>query len=319
MLPLHCSVVIVIHSLICIQSIQNTETLTRYLIFADWGLLEFQEELALSLKNLHDKEVSLKRIHMNSAYMFKYIKVTVMRWQEFWFWKKNIYICSNKPTICNYLTQSQALETQSLIKGHFEQLHQDLYQEESARIAAVKKEEDEKIAGLKDKMKELSAEVLSLTETISVIQEQLEEDDLILLKVRTGMHTSSISSLYPKASHHDCAFFLIFTEFQSHSGQVGQHSCGFTLFVLITTYLTVRYLFHHREKTIALGPDNMSGVLIDVTKHLCNLKYKVWEKMLDHIDYSEYMLYDFFKLKGRKSRVLQLRLIRQPFYLYPVF
>lgn len=32
----------------------------------------------------------------------------------------------------------------------------------------------------------------------------------------------------------------------------------------------------------------MSGLLIDVTKHVCNLKYNVWEKMLDHIDYSEY-------------------------------
>lgn len=32
----------------------------------------------------------------------------------------------------------------------------------------------------------------------------------------------------------------------------------------------------------------MSGLLIDVTKHLSNLKYRVWETMLDHIDYSEY-------------------------------
>lgn len=32
----------------------------------------------------------------------------------------------------------------------------------------------------------------------------------------------------------------------------------------------------------------MSGLLIDVSKYLGNLKYKVWEKMLDHIDYSEY-------------------------------
>lgn len=31
----------------------------------------------------------------------------------------------------------------------------------------------------------------------------------------------------------------------------------------------------------------MSGMLIDVTKHLSNLKYRIWEKMLDHIDYSE--------------------------------
>ncbi|XP_068435007.1 zinc-binding protein A33 [Clinocottus analis] len=163
------------------------------------AVLDCKEELASSLKNLNDKEDSLKRIHTTSADMFEYIK-------------------------------NQALETQRLIKDHFEQLHQVLYQEESARIAAVKKEEDEKIAGMKDKIKELSAQVLSLTETISVIQEQLKEDDLILLK-----------------------------NFKATQD---------------------------REKSIALGPDNMSGLLIDVTKHLCNLKYKVWEKMLDHIDYT---------------------------------
>lgn len=81
--------------------------------------------------------------------------------------------------------KSQALETQRLIKSQFEQLHQVLYHEESARLAAVKKEEDEKIAGMKDKFKELSAEVLSLAETIAVIQEQLKEDDIVLLKVCT--------------------------------------------------------------------------------------------------------------------------------------
>lgn len=49
----------------------------------------------------------------------------------------------------------------------------------------MKKEEEEKIVGMKDKIKELSAELLSLTETIAVIQEQLKEDDMVMLKVRT--------------------------------------------------------------------------------------------------------------------------------------
>ncbi|KAK9535201.1 hypothetical protein VZT92_007596 [Zoarces viviparus] len=163
------------------------------------AVLDCKDELALSLKNLQDKEDSLKRINLASADMFECIK-------------------------------SQALKTQRLIKGHFEQLHQVLHQEESARIAAVKKEEEEKIAEMKDKIKELSSEALSLTETISVIQEQLQEDDMILLK-----------------------------NFKATQD---------------------------REKSISLGSDNMSGLLIDVTKHLCNLEYKVWEKMLDHIDYT---------------------------------
>lgn len=39
------------------------------------------------------------------------------------------------------------------------------------------------MAGIKDKIKEISAEVQTLTETISVIQDQLKEDDMLMLKV----------------------------------------------------------------------------------------------------------------------------------------
>ncbi|KAM8845985.1 zinc-binding protein A33 isoform 2-T2 [Spinachia spinachia] len=173
------------------------------------AVLDCKGELALSLKNLQDKESNLKIIHKSSTDMPKYIK-----------------------------------------------LHQVLYQEESARIAAVKKEEEEKIAGMKDKIKELSAEEQSLTETISIIQEQLQEDEMILLKVCTVIFTSTYSS------HHDCVFCS--SSFPPQNFKAIQD----------------------REKSIALGSENMSGLLIDVAKHLCNLEYKVWEKMLDHIDYT---------------------------------
>lgn len=81
--------------------------------------------------------------------------------------------------------QVQALQTQKLIKDQFEQLHEVLYQEESKRIAAVKREEEARITGMKDKIKELSAETQILRETISVIQDQLKEDNILLLKVCT--------------------------------------------------------------------------------------------------------------------------------------
>lgn len=42
------------------------------------------------------------------------------------------------------------------------------------------------MAGMRDKTKEHSAEVMSLIETISIIQEQLKEDDMVLLKVLAG-------------------------------------------------------------------------------------------------------------------------------------
>lgn len=50
----------------------------------------------------------------------------------------------------------------------------------------------------------------------------------------------------------------------------------------------------HRSKSGVLSPDDMSGLLIDVTKHVSNLKYRVWEKMLDEIDYCECMESFFF-------------------------
>lgn len=46
----------------------------------------FQEELALSLKSLQDKLDSLKRIHMTSADMVKYIKVTCDEMKDVWFY-----------------------------------------------------------------------------------------------------------------------------------------------------------------------------------------------------------------------------------------
>lgn len=79
--------------------------------------------------------------------------------------------------------QNQALQTQKMIKDQFEQLHEVLYWEESKRIAAVKREEEMRITRMKDKIKELSAEVQTLRETISVIQDQLKEDNILLLKV----------------------------------------------------------------------------------------------------------------------------------------
>lgn len=163
------------------------------------ALLDCKDELALSLKSLQGKLDDLSRIHSTSTNMFEYIK-------------------------------SQSLRTQKMIKSQFEQLHQILCQEESDRLAAVKKEEEEKIAGMKDKMKELAAEVLSLTDTISDIQEQLKEEDMVLLK-----------------------------NFKATQD---------------------------RAESMWLSSDDMSGLLIDVTKHLCNLKYRVWEKMLDHVDYA---------------------------------
>ncbi|KAM9391587.1 LOW QUALITY PROTEIN: nuclear factor 7, brain [Pholidichthys leucotaenia] len=122
---------------------------------------------------------------------------------------------------------SQHWKQQKIIKESEWKQHtsSSLANEESVRLAAVKKEEDEKIALMKDKIREL-CEMMSLTDTIAITQAQLKEDDI---------------------------------KFKD-------------------TY--------ERSKSLVLGSDNMSGLLIDVTKTSCNLKYTVWEQMLDHVDYT---------------------------------
>lgn len=64
----------------------------------------------------------------------------------------------------------------------------------------MKREEEEKIAGMKHKFKELAAEVLSLSETIAVIHEELKEDDMVLLKVCKVQFINFLISI-PKNIH----------------------------------------------------------------------------------------------------------------------
>lgn len=147
------------------------------------------------------------------------------------------------------LPQGQALETQRLIKRQFEQFHQVLYEEESKRIAAVKKEEDERLAGMKNKIKELSAEVQFIAEAILTIQEQLQEEDMVLLKVCPVENKSASSSFCPKTIHDDKAFFLFSRILKIF--RTGRSKCMDSYFSLLDDMFSVRCLFTE-EKTLSM-------------------------------------------------------------------
>ncbi|XP_062390936.1 zinc-binding protein A33-like isoform X2 [Sardina pilchardus] len=76
----------------------------------------------------------------------------------------------------------QAQHTEKQIKDKFEKLHQILRDEETARIAALKKEEKQKSQMMKEKIEKMSREISSLSDTIRAIEEGMRSDDVSFLQ-----------------------------------------------------------------------------------------------------------------------------------------
>ncbi|XP_062391258.1 zinc-binding protein A33-like [Sardina pilchardus] len=126
--------------------------------------------------------------------------------------------------------QAQALKTEMQIKGEFEKLHQFLRDEEAARIAALREEEEQKSQMMKEKIEKMSRKISSLSDTIRAIEEQMGADDIIFL--------------------------------QNYKSTVERAQCTLQ------------------------DPERVSGALINVAKHLGNLKFRVWEKMQEAVQYT---------------------------------
>ncbi|XP_062391166.1 zinc-binding protein A33-like [Sardina pilchardus] len=117
--------------------------------------------------------------------------------------------------------KTQALNTEKQIKEQFEKLHQFLRDEEAARIAALREEEEQKTKMMKEKIEKMYREIASLSNTITVLEEQLNADDITFL-----------------------------------------------------------------QQCTLQDPERVSGALINVAKHLGNLKFRVWEKMQEAVQYT---------------------------------
>ncbi|XP_048093224.1 E3 ubiquitin-protein ligase TRIM35-like, partial [Alosa alosa] len=75
-----------------------------------------------------------------------------------------------------------ALNTEKQIKEQFAQLHQFLRDEEAARIAALREEEEQKSQMMKEKIEKMYREIVSLSITIKDIEEQINADDITFLQ-----------------------------------------------------------------------------------------------------------------------------------------
>ncbi|XP_035277448.1 uncharacterized protein LOC118229527 [Anguilla anguilla] len=126
--------------------------------------------------------------------------------------------------------KSQAQHTERQIKMEFEKLQQFLKDEEAARIAALREEEERRSQMMKEKIEKMTEEISALSEQIRAIEQELGAEDVSFL--------------------------------QSYKDTQNRAQC-----------------------TLA-DPEKVSGALIDVAKHLGNLKYRVWEKMLGTVQYT---------------------------------
>ncbi|XP_039652944.1 nuclear factor 7, brain-like [Perca fluviatilis] len=75
----------------------------------------------------------------------------------------------------------KARHTKSRIKEQFKKLHQFLEEEEEARLAALREEEEHKSQRMKEKMEALSREIAALSDKVRATEEQLRAEDVSFL------------------------------------------------------------------------------------------------------------------------------------------
>uniref|UniRef100_A0A096LVB6 Tripartite motif containing 35-12 n=1 Tax=Poecilia formosa TaxID=48698 RepID=A0A096LVB6_POEFO len=75
----------------------------------------------------------------------------------------------------------QARHTERQIREQFKQLHQFLTEEEEARLAALREEEEQKRGMMKEKMEAVSREIAALSDTVRATEEELRAADVSFL------------------------------------------------------------------------------------------------------------------------------------------
>ncbi|XP_061078464.1 E3 ubiquitin-protein ligase TRIM35-like, partial [Conger conger] len=174
--------------------------------------------------------------------------------------------------------KSQAQHTERQIKMEFEKLQQFLKYEEAARITALREEEEQKSQMMKEKIEKMTEEISSLSEQIRAIKQELGAEDISFCVSLSGAVSVCLSGAVWQNAGRDGAIFL-------------QNEDLMLLLIIFygneatpTAQVTPEY--YCRAQCTLGDPEKVSGALIDVAKHLGNLKYRVWEKMLGTVQYT---------------------------------
>ncbi|XP_062391353.1 zinc-binding protein A33-like [Sardina pilchardus] len=126
--------------------------------------------------------------------------------------------------------KTQVQHTEKQIKEDFKKLHQFLQDEEAARIAALREEEEQTSQTMKEKIEKIKRDIRNISRTFGAIEEEIGGDDITIL--------------------------------QNYKSTV------------------------KRAQYTLQDPERVSGALINVAKHLGNLKFRVWEKMKEIVQYT---------------------------------
>ncbi|XP_064414400.1 E3 ubiquitin-protein ligase TRIM35-like [Latimeria chalumnae] len=94
--------------------------------------------------------------------------------------KKFIEVEEEYKKCLNHL-QDQALTTEKEIKEDFVKLHKFLHKEEKNLLADLKNEKEEKEQKMREKIKNISEEMISLSSTIMDIEKKMDQDDHLFL------------------------------------------------------------------------------------------------------------------------------------------
>ncbi|KAJ8390676.1 hypothetical protein AAFF_G00100560 [Aldrovandia affinis] len=78
--------------------------------------------------------------------------------------------------------KSQSLQTVRLVKDEFEKLHHFLREEEVALMSTLKEEEEQKTQKTRERIEKLADEMASLSNTVKMIEEEMEAEDINFLK-----------------------------------------------------------------------------------------------------------------------------------------